>query len=276
MSNLYVYVDESGCQGLDTTKTGTQQWFVLSAVVVREASRRIVEDMVIDFKRKYSFRPLLKPLHFKRLSDGQRLDLCVNIANLPIRLFSVVVKKTDIKSTEAFGRSDRLYFYATKLLLERVSWFCKNFRVKYDAVKVVFSRRSGMEYEDLSLYIKRLIYRGANHSIENEFLEVLDIFSERAGRCAGLQVADAVATSVHYAHKRQGRKVADQRFALALRRVMYVHDGKLLNYGVKYFPCDFRLTESGHGVYRWLRYPLGDWSVCGSKEYFENLDLSTV
>lgn len=49
-----------------------------------------------------------------------------------------------------------LYRYATRLLIERVSWLCKDYQRANDpdcSAELVFSNRSAMSYEDLCTYL---------------------------------------------------------------------------------------------------------------------------
>ena len=78
----------------------------------------------------------------------------------PERTISVLIHKPSIKEPEKF-QSEKfpLYRYATRYLLERVSWFCRDQRIEGEGdcrADLIFSNRSIMSYEDLRSYLRLL------------------------------------------------------------------------------------------------------------------------
>jgi len=65
-----------------------------------------------------------------------------------------------LASPENFGTGPRLYFYAVRLLVERLSWYCRDSRRRSDtgdgSVALVFSNRASMDYQALRVYLERL------------------------------------------------------------------------------------------------------------------------
>ena len=77
------------------------------------------------------------------------------MGELPIRTVSVLVYKPLIAEPEKFQNTKYLlYRYATRLLLERVSWLGRDQRRPGEGdgfTEVIFSNRSNMSYEDIIL-----------------------------------------------------------------------------------------------------------------------------
>ena len=141
-----VYMDEAGDEGFSFTR-GSSEWFVLSGIVVRKAEDLGIVKLV-DGIRTQLEKPPKKVLHFRDLKHEQRLPYIQSIASHNIKTVSVLIHKPTIKEPEKFRERYRLYYYATRLLFERVSWYCRDHRLPADAgdgsAKMVFSNRSGM------------------------------------------------------------------------------------------------------------------------------------
>jgi hypothetical protein len=129
-SSFIAYVDESGDEGFvfKADGTGSSRWFVLSAAVIRQTNDL---QMVSCLK---AVRALLRkepktPLHFVELKHEQRVPYIRRVSELPIRSVSVLVYKPLIAEPEKFQNTKYLlYRYATRLLLERISWLCRDQR----------------------------------------------------------------------------------------------------------------------------------------------------
>ncbi len=93
------------------------------------------------------------PLHFVDLKHEQRVPYIKRVGKLPIRTVSVLIHKPSIKEPEKFqSQKFRLYRYATRLLLERTYWLCRDHRKKDEGngfADIIFSNRSIMSYEDI-------------------------------------------------------------------------------------------------------------------------------
>jgi len=119
-----VYIDESCDEGFSFGR-GTTNWFVLSAVVTRKA-KDLETVKLVDHVRQLLGKPEKVPLHFRDLKHEQRLPLIGEIARANLRAVTVFFFKPLISQTEKFQERYRLYFYATRFLLERVSWDCRD------------------------------------------------------------------------------------------------------------------------------------------------------
>ena len=156
--SFLVYIDESGDEGFQFDK-GSSEWFVLSGVITR-ATNDLSTVRLVDDVRQLLNKPEKKPLHFRDLKHEQRIPFVERISKARLRIISVLVHKPSLKEPEKFRERYRLYFYSVRLLLERVSWFCRDHKTNLDigdgSIEIVFSNRSGMSYEEMKDYLGTL------------------------------------------------------------------------------------------------------------------------
>lgn len=232
-----VYVDESGDEGFQflPDERGSSRWFVLSAAVVRR--HRDLELVGIAKRaRELLGKPQKMPLHFRNLRHEQRVPFARLIGTAALRHIHVMIHKPSIKAREVFQREKfSLYRCATRLLLERVSWLCRDCAVEgygNGKAELIFSNRSAMSYEALSAYLRLLEQR--NHCrIHWPSLDLRHVRAVNHDQLAGLQIADAIATSAFYAVHRNIYGETEGRYLHLLRRNVYRSNGRLDGYGVK-------------------------------------------
>jgi hypothetical protein len=152
----------------------------------------------------------------------------------------------------------------TRYLIERISWMCRDYRRHVPEgdgrVKLIFSRRGGMSYDDFRAYLHRL--QDADDPeirihwpvIDIDGLEALD-HSQRYG----LQVADLSISGLRAAVEYDLYGNLEPRFAETLKGNVYAHKGNFLSYGAKAVPpCDAIAAHQQDGVKtanmsHWLR-----------------------
>jgi hypothetical protein len=226
--SFVVYIDESGDEGFvfNSDGSGSSRWLVLSAAVIRKSKDLAMVSCLKEVRELFGYEHK-KPLHFVDLKHEQRIPYIRRVAALPIRTVSVLVYKPSILEPEKFQNEKyRLYRYATRLLLERVSWLCRDQRKSGDGdgtAEVIFSNRSKMSYQDIRDYLQLLI---SQHAVEHS-------------RLAGLQVADAIASGVHFAVKVNRYGETETGYLSHISATMYRHRNVLNGYGLKLWPVDF-------------------------------------
>src|SRR3954470_10707878 len=152
-SSFIAYVDESGDEGFSFA-AGSSEWFVLSALLLRRGTE-LEAVKVLDGVKELLKKEPRRPLHFRKLEHHQRVAYVTELAKhrTRMRTISVLVHKPSLKDVDRFRGKYLLYRYATRFLLERVSWFCRDHRRAGDggdgSVEVVFSNRRNMSYEDI-------------------------------------------------------------------------------------------------------------------------------
>ena len=256
-ASFRVYIDESGDEGFAFGR-GSSEWFVLSAVVTH-AAEDLAGVKVVDTVRTRLGRPEKKPLHFRDLRHEHRLVYVDEIARQPLKVVSVLVHKPSLNEPEKFQERYRLYFYAVRYLLERVSWYCRDHRHAKDAgdgtAAIAFSNRSGMSYAELRDYVKLLETQTSMFDVRVDWsvIRAEGIRAFTAGRLMGLQVADAVAGSFFYATQASQYGFTEDRYARMLKPVVYQHRGRYVGYGLKLWPREVEARLGGEERLAWIR-----------------------
>ena len=241
-----IYIDESGEEGFvfHPDGTGSSRWLVISAVVTQRASDlqlvRLMERV-----RATLGRPPKQALHFCKLGHAQRVVWAREIGNSSLRTVSVLIHKPSIREQDRF-KSQRhlLYRHASRYVLERVSWLCRDWRDKmggHDGAEVIFSNRSQMSYDDLRAYLRKLRDESGDPgtTIDWSVLDPEGIRAVEHSQLAGLQVADAVASGLFAALNPNPYGDTEDKYARLLLPVAYRHAGTLLGYGMEFWPGNF-------------------------------------
>ena len=193
-----VYIDESGDEGFEFSE-GSSEWFVLSAVIIKkEIDLQTVK--LIDAAKTRLGMPADKILHFRNLDHNKRLTLIDEISRADLRISSIIMHKPSFKEPVIFQGRYRFYFYSTRYLLERVSWFCRDARTPDEmgdsSAEFIFSNRSGMSYEDMRNYLGRLKDNN-DVNIDWSVVNIPNIKPLPAASRMGLQIADAAASGIY-------------------------------------------------------------------------------
>src|SRR6202000_5764 len=153
------YIDESGDTGLDLVKKpddpkGATEWLVLSAMVVKieHDSKMVswVNDVQANFTSKRS------DLHFNKLLEFKKPLVCAALAKKPCKAFVVMSNKKNIERyrNNKLDPSNKawIYWFLARLLLERVTEHCHSktpvAQRGKDKLRIIFSRRGGLMYQD--------------------------------------------------------------------------------------------------------------------------------
>jgi hypothetical protein len=251
--SFIAYVDESGDEGFvfNPDGSGSSRWFVLSAAVVRLSND---SQMVSCLKevRNVLGKALKTPLHFVDLKHEQRVPYIRRVGALPVRTVSVMVCKPLIAEPEKFQNTKYLlYRYATRLLLERVSWLSRDHRKSGEGdgfTEVIFSNRSNMSYENIRDYL-RLLQKQAEANplrvqVDPSVIDPERIRAVEHSKLAGLQVADAVASGIHFALKVNRYGETEPSYLSHLKDTLYRHKNEVMGYGLKFWPEDFATIKS--------------------------------
>lgn len=246
-SSFVTYIDESGDEGFTFRDdgSGSSRWFVISAVVIRQSDDCQMVSCLKEVRRLLGKPPKFS-LHFADLKHEQRIPYIRRIGQLPLRSVTVLVYKSMILEPEKFQSSKYLlYRYATRMLLERVSWLCRDHRKTGEgdgSTEIVFSNRSNMSYEEIRNYLRLLAKQAQDNPLQVQFDNmVVDperICSVEHSKLAGLQIADAVAGGIHFAVKRNRYGEAEPACLPHLKKTLYRHKGEVFGYGLKVWPED--------------------------------------
>jgi len=254
VASFVAYIDESGDEGFRFGH-GSSDWFVLSAVVTRREEDLKVVKLVDEIKLELK-KPPAKPLHSCKLKHEQKVPLVDKISKAKLWVITVLIYKPYIRNKEKFEERYRLYFYSTRLLLERVSWLCQENHgignLGDGSCEIIFSNRSAMSYKELKAYLGKL-KKQSNDSTLHVFWPAIRIPAIRAvshNKLRGLQIADAVAHSFFKAIEPL-HGFTEDRYVRILKSVVYAHRGTYLGYGIKVWPG---IVEAVIKVCNWFKY----------------------
>jgi Protein of unknown function (DUF3800) len=259
------YIDESGDEGFifpeGLPERSSSKWFVISAIItpigrdkeIIALARSIRSDLQMQAKAI---------IHFADLRHDRRVYVVNRIASSWLTVTSVIIHKDRIEHSEIFtAEAFRLYKYAVRLLLERISWFCR------DAVtnptdcqcRLIFEHRKALSYDGLRDYLKILQGKPdddewhklllGNVTIHWPAIVIEKVEAARKAQYAGLQFADCIASGTRAALERR-HGFTEHRYAKMLKPRIYKRGSNYTSYGLKFFPGAIETTdERGH----WLR-----------------------
>jgi len=244
--SLVVYVDESGDQGFTfrtPSPAGSSHWFILGALVIRAKNDLRCVEAMRDV-RKALERPPLAHIHWRTLKHHDKVFYAQAVAKLPAWLIAVCVHKPSIRDRATFQQKDRLYFYAARHLLERVSWLAKDTAVAGEGdgrARLVFSERTHMSYNALFAYLDLLERRQKTGEdvridfprlcLEREKITVIQPYKQ-----AGLQLVDAWVGAAWNGLEQDKYGNREARYARVLSALLYQHRGSAESYGIKIIP----------------------------------------
>jgi hypothetical protein len=243
MAHSFVaYIDESGDEGFTFLEdgSGSSRWLVLSALVMRKENDHLVVETAKK-ARELLRKPPKHPLHFRHLKHEQRVVLARMIGQMPSRTVSVLIYKPSIPEPELFQQeSYSLYRYASRLLLERVSWLCRDsHRIGQGngQVALIYSNRSAMSYDDLREYLQQLKASSERKDIRIDWsiIDPAHVKAVNHDQLAGLQLADAVATSIFYGVTPNIYGDIEDRYLRLITPTIYRHEQRIDGYGLKFW-----------------------------------------
>jgi hypothetical protein len=238
-----ICIDESGDDGFAFAKPDCSRWFVLAGAVVVRSNLASLDGMLRDLKKELFWKDR-KPLHFRDLKPYKRQIAIERFAASGGRLFrgiAVMVHKPSLADPETFQEKHRLYFYLTRLLLERASWLCRDAPVAQKTqfgdgrARIVFSNRNDLPYDEMRSYLGLL--KGKDTRIAWGSLDADSLVTLTNGKHSGLQVADSIASAFYCANHHRADLCCSQWVEM-LKPVMYSHRSHHRGFGVKIFPAE--------------------------------------
>lgn len=243
------YIDESGDEGFAFGK-GSSDWFVIAAAITPdtdEAQARIASILddtraAINAARSGSpFLPPKKPLHFRDLKHEARRYFAEKVGSSDfIRTVTILVYKQFLDQGIFRRKGNRLFLYASRLLIERISWCCRDWAgLEADSkVRLVFSSKGGLKVEEIMGYLSRLTTERERHEYRGvDNIDIENTLILTSGRAVGLQIADAVASSYFFAVEKNRLNRVEPSYMQQIRHLSYASQGGcVFRNGVKIFP----------------------------------------
>lgn len=262
-ASFVAYIDESGDEGFKFRRRAEEQassdWFVLAAAVARTADNRGVARAIDAVRHELKLRQR-DHMHWKKLKHTEKIRCTQILVTLKTTLAAVCVHKPSLAEPEKFSDNYRLYFYAVRCLLERVSWLVRDMHDSTQhsgdgATELVFSNRQGMPYEQMRAYL-RLLQRQqrAGHDIRIDFnrVPVAALRTQTPDASMGLQLADVAAGAIFNALERDRFGNTEPRYLYTLSPLLYRHEQNVHGYGIKIMPTQAVAELKSHDSLKWL------------------------
>ncbi len=244
MSGYTAYIDESGDDGFNFDD-GSSDFIVLGAIVARtnkldnfaEALRR-----ARSAARKSSGWVFPS---FKKLNNApaQRWLIASCFADVPHQTCCVLVYKRGLTEPGWERNKEDLYFHASKFLLERVSWACRDTNKKMPEAdlrcRIVFSRRGGLRYENFQRYVRTLASDPVTYGTKAEWSHIdpdLITWEDHSDENACHLAADHFTSAIGCAVERKDYGQFDDRYARIWHSKIYHFNNKREGNGFKIWP----------------------------------------
>lgn len=229
-----IYIDESGDLGI---QKGTR-WFVLTGVVVDDEDETAIREILKSIRLKLN----LNNIHFRKLHNfEQKMYVANEVSKGKFEYANVIIDTSKITlklANNVQKLSFVIYNYASRYLIERLSWLLRDTDRYGD---IVLSSRGTPRDKELIDYIETKLLPYKDNSIENRFLKIT---SKQASSWDMLQLADICATSMLYQYEENGYGFVEPCFNYRLGKHLYTRNGKVMTYGLKYYTNDMRPDES--------------------------------
>jgi hypothetical protein len=258
--DLVVFIDEAGDEGFNIVAPPAKkasEWFLVGAAVCRYDSLHIVNAAAPD-----SF-------HFRKEHHHRRVCFAEKIAGLPLTAMVVLAHKPSI-DVEAALRKEKHYLfnYCSKLLLERVSWYCE--ANSPNSARVIFSRRRSLSLRLFREYLQRMrdtskitsrgvpIFKSTT-SIRWNCIDPESVDMQEADSSPGLRVADAIVSGCARAVEWSPSYTTEHRYVKILKDRFYRSGwrSRCQSYGIKFIPDDAAdrcFDPSEPNRFHWLKH----------------------
>ncbi len=263
-ASFRAYIDESGDEGFKFRTSYDEQassdWFVLSAFITRK-NTDLETVKIIDKVRQEFKLHLKKHVHWKDLKHPEKVRYTQIISGLQARVIGVCIHKPSLLEPEKFQQRYRLYFYATRYLIERVSWLARDNHKPEKwggdgTIELLFSNRQGMSYKEMKEYLQKLKEKketGHDIQIEFGFVPFDGIQTQTPSRSMGLQLADAAAGAFFNALERDNYGNTEPKYLQILSPILYRHLKIVGGYGLKIMPREATVNLQGENTLKWLK-----------------------
>ena len=239
-ASFVAYIDESGDEGFvfKGVGIGSTAWLVLSAVVMPKEDDLTVVDLAAKIRSTIG-KPKDFALHFQDLSHERRVAACDLIGESELCIISILTSKRNLPPDYPTKPKYTLYRYMCRLLLERISWLCRDRPRPGDGTaKLIFSNRAAMSYDDLRNYLTMLKKRSDELKVKIEWkvIDPLQVSAINHEQLAGLQIADFAASGSRWGVDPNQYGNVETRYIEMLKPRFYRHNDKVIGYGLKFFP----------------------------------------
>lgn len=238
------YVEEAGDEGLGRGS----RWFIVGAVIVHESNDLAVSRCIDDIKDRLGLEASA-PVHWRNMKHPSMRRFMIDRVKKEDLVISYVVCDTyDRIKTSSLKGNGRLYAYAVRFLVERLSWFGWD---RKQAVDLVFANRSNVSYDELKGYLER-IQKDPSCRVKRGVIDLSRVRCQAARQVKLLQVADICNGACFNALEYDRFGYYDERYLLGLWSKIYRRKDNLFSYGLKFLPSGLHDEEWVRKSYPWL------------------------
>jgi hypothetical protein len=256
---LYIaFIDESGCDG-DKFGKGSSEFLILSAVVGIGVMQPDIE-MRCDILRRMAEKPDDWQIpKFDKATGPIKWAVCNLFADLNFYATHVVIHKPSIQDDKLRTDRNRLYRFASKFLVERVSWICDAMHstsAPGSLCELVFSQDLSRCYDTFRDYIA-LLSRDRQRirtSINWRHIDPAHIRDAPFRHEIGLLLADYHASALGLALEKKKFGQHDDRFARILGEpILKSRSRGAFGFGYKFWPAEAEGLYHNDQRCRWMK-----------------------
>lgn len=249
------FVDESGSEG----PIDQFEFIVVSAVVLRRENYQCLSE-IYDKARRLARKSACWqfPKFIKHTSDSQKFLISQLIGQAPLRICTIIAHKPSITSKGMTGSHGDLYFFLSQLLVERISWACRDAYAVHPSgdgtAKILFSERQSLSYSQFQYYVRYLRAGQGTHRSYAAWRHINPDQIEARDPAAsdGLRVADFCASAFARAIEHKEFGICDDRFIRPWGEAVYRYNGKTLRNGIKIFPAEAEAGLLAEPRFEWF------------------------
>lgn len=132
MGRTFAFVDESGNHDLDTSKSGSSDFFVVCSVIVAEKNLQQAYELAETVRARNFQTGEIKSSNLRTKDSERRKRILIELAELPIKLYVTVVDKTRVQRDGGLQFKQSFIKYVNGLLYKRLFNHCNHLQMTVD------------------------------------------------------------------------------------------------------------------------------------------------
>ena len=244
------YIDESGDEGINT---GGTRWFILGALIVPEHLDLQTSRMVPRTKAAIGKAENWTLRWSDVRSHDKKLRICQELLTEGWAFSCVVADKEHpvIRNAPGLRNKWALYFYSTRFLLERLSWYARDHAGQ--KASLIFEHRRNMDYDEMKEYLQLLRNRDPPTEMAWANIDWKDFDVVTKGKSRLLQGADCLCGALSDALDWSPLGFVEPRYILSLGERFYRRGANLTSYGLKFLHANRQTLNDLRTEYEWLQ-----------------------
>lgn len=219
MKEYNVYIDESGDEGIHKGS----KYFILTAVIIEKEKDLEISKSIDEIKANLELNKKTQ-LHWNSIKGKPNKLMVLNtIAKNDITIIHVIIDTYSIK----FIQSNRIYFYFSGYLYERICWLMN---YKNGKANIIISTRGQLKKSDLLNYISK--NNNNKFKINTNYINSIKLVANNKKKL--LQMADCCCSSL-FQYLRYNDNITKEYINI-LKPKIYNYNGKYVGYGIKLVP----------------------------------------